>query len=74
MYLQVISNMLDGVIYKRVINSKAIKKYFDNIWNDFGIEALKKAIHATKLHIKYKRELGYPVASIEGICNKTEAK
>lgn len=42
MYLQVISNMLDGVIYKRAINSKAIKKYFDNIWNDFGIEALKK--------------------------------
>lgn len=41
MYLQVISNMLDGVIYKRAINSKAIKKYFDNIWNDFGIEALK---------------------------------
>ena len=34
--------MLDGVIYKRAINSKAIKKYFDNIWNDFGIEALKK--------------------------------
>lgn len=57
MYLQVISNMLDGVIYKRVINSKAIKKYFDNIWNDFGIEALKKAIQATKLHNKVQERI-----------------
>lgn len=74
MYLQVISNMLDGVIYKRAINSKALKKYFDNIWNDYGIEALKTAIQATKLHIKYRRELGYPIDSIEETCNKAEAR
>lgn len=74
MYLQVVSNMLDGVIYKRAINSKALQKYFDNIWNDFGSKGLKNAIQATKLHIEYRREFGHPVDSIEEICNRAEKR
>jgi len=74
MYLQVVSSMLDGTIYKRAINSKALQKYFENIWNDFGSNGLKKAIVATKNHIEYRRECGHPVASIEEICAKAESR
>lgn len=74
MYLQVVSSMLDGTIYKRAINSKALQKYFDNIWNDFGSNGLKKAIAATKHHIEYRREFGHPVDSIEEICAKAERR
>lgn len=70
MYLQAVSSMLDGTIYKRAINSKALQKYFDNIWNDFGSNGLKKALTATKHHIEYRREFGHPVDSIEEICAK----
>ena len=66
--------MLDGVIYKRAINSKALQKYCDNIWNEFGRKGLEKAIQATKLHIEYRREFGHPVDSIEEICNKAGAR
>lgn len=74
MYLQTVSSMLDGIIYKRAINSKALKKYFDNIWNDYGSNGLRKAIKATKLHIEYRREFGHPVDSIEEICAKAESR
>lgn len=66
--------MLDGTIYKRAINSKALQRYFDNIWNDFGSSGLKKAIEATKHHIEYRREFGHPVDSIEEICFKAERR
>ena len=74
MYLQVVCSMLDGVIYKRAINSKAIQKYFDNIWNESGSEGLKKAVKATRLHMEYRKECGQNVDSVEEICAKAERR
>ena len=74
MYLQVVDSMLSGTIYKRAINSKALQKYYENIWNEYGTAGLKKATTATKYHIEYRRELGHPVDSIEEICNKWERR
>ena len=36
MYLYAVSGMLDGVVYKRAISAKAIKKYFETIYNEYG--------------------------------------
>lgn len=55
-------------------NSKALQKYFDNIWNEYGSNGVKKAIKAPKLHIEYRREFGHPVDSIEEICAKAESR
>lgn len=67
MYLYAVQGMLEGTIYKRAINAKATKKYYDNIFNEYGSVGLKKALHATKLHIEYRKDCGHTVDSIEEI-------
>lgn len=74
MYLYAVQGMLDGTIYKRAISSKAMKKYYDNIFNEYGSDGLKRAIRATRLHIDYRRECGQNVDSIEDICNAYEKR
>lgn len=72
MYLYAVSGMLQGTVYKRAISAKAMQRYFDTIFNEYGSDGLKKAIKATKLHIEYRRECGHQVDSIEELCNKNE--
>lgn len=74
MYLYAVDGMLNGTIYKRAINSKAMKRYFDTIFNEYGSDGLKRAINATRLHIEYRRECGQQVDSIEEICHNYERK
>lgn len=74
MYLYAVNGMLEGTIYKRAISAKAMQKYFDIIFDEYGSAGLKKAIAATKLHINYRRECGHTVDSIEEICNRYERK
>ena len=73
-YLYAVSAMLGGTIYKRAISAKAIQKYFDNIFHEYGTEGLRKALHATRLHINYRKECGHTVDSLEELCDKTEQK
>lgn len=72
MYLYAVQGMLDGTIYKRAISAKAMRRYYDTIWDESGSAGLKKAIKATRLHIDYRRECGHTVDSIEEICNHYE--
>lgn len=72
MYLYAVQGMLDGTIYKRAISARAMRRYYDTIWNESGREGLKKAIHASRLHIDYRRECGHTVDSIEEICDQYE--
>lgn len=74
MYLYAVQGMLDGTIYKRAISAKAMRRYYDTIWNERGSAGLKKAIKATRLHIDYRRECGHTVDSIEEICKQYESK
>lgn len=74
MYLYAVQGMLEGTIYKRAISAKAMRRYYDTIWNECGSAGLKKAIKATRLHIDYRRECGHTVDSIEEICNQYERK
>lgn len=73
-YLYAVCDMLNGTIYKRNISLKAIKKYYDNILNDYGKSGLKKAIQSTRLNIEYRKKCGHNIASMEKICNKYEKK
>ena len=70
MYLYAVQGMLAGTIYKRAISAKALKKYYDLIWDEYSSAGLKKAIQATRLHINYRRECGHMVDSIEEICDR----
>lgn len=74
MYLYAVQGMLAGTIYKRAISAKALKKYYDTIFNEYGSAGLSKAIRATRLHIDYRRECGHTVDSIEEICDRYENK
>ena len=74
MYLYAVQGMLEGTIYKRAISAKAMKRYYDTIWNEYGSAGLKKAIRATRLHIDYRRDCGHMVDSIEEICNQYEGR
>lgn len=74
MYLYAVSGMLKGEIYKRTISAKAMKYFFDRIFNDFGSAGLKNAIKATKLHINYRKDCGIPVDTIEEICESYEGR
>ena len=74
MYLYAVQGMLAGTIYKRAISAKAMKKYYDTIFNEYGSAGLRKAIRATRLHIDYRRECGHTVDSIEEICDRYESR
>lgn len=74
MYLYAVKGMLEGTIYKRAISAKAMKRYYNTIFNEYGSAGLKKAIQATRLHIAYRRECGHMVDSIEEVCNDYENK
>lgn len=74
MYLYAVQGMLEGTIYKRAISAKAMRRYYDTIWNESGREGLKKAIRATRLHIDYRRDCGHTVDSIEEICDQYESR
>lgn len=74
MYLYAVQGMLSGTIFKRAISAKALKKYFDMIWNEDGSKGLRKAIQATRLHVDYRRSCGHMVDSIEEICDQYERR
>lgn len=65
MYLYAVSAMLQGTVFKRAINTRALKTYFQRIFDEYKSQGLKKALQATKLHIEYRKECGHTVDSIE---------
>lgn len=75
MYLHAVCGMLNGEKYKRAISAKSTKVYFDWIWDEYGKTGLKKAICATKLHIRYRKEdCGQTVTALEKLCREYEGK
>lgn len=74
MYLYVVSDMLDGAVYKRAISSRATEKYFNIIFEEYGSAGLAKAIKAAKEHVEYRRSCGHLVDSIEQLCDKYEKR
>ena len=74
MYIYVIRNMLDGTVYKRIINANATRRYFSRIYAEFGVIGLSNALQATKLHIAYLNSKGISSASIQKIYDEFMTK
>ena len=56
-YISIYRKMREGARYTRLMNSWSTRLYFENIYNEFGNEALKNAIKATREHVTYYEDL-----------------
>lgn len=74
MYIYVVASMLKGAVYKRAINMTATQRYFERIRQDFGQEALERAVSATRQHILYRQKLGHLVSHLIALCDQYEQK
>lgn len=70
MYIWAVKSMLEGAVFKRAISTKALKKYFAEISNEFGKSGLENAINATRKHVAYRKSCGHTVDSIDKICDE----
>lgn len=63
--------MMDGVQYTRTLNEYATRYYLEHIEQDYGIEALHRALNACEQHAKYYATLGHGrLAYIEHIVDE----
>ena len=74
MYICAVKSLLEGTVYKRHINTKALRRYFDNIFEEYGSDGLNRALKATQLNIEYRQQLGQPYDSILKICDEYRRK
>lgn len=74
MYICGVKSLLDGSVYKRAMNAKALRKYFSAIYRDFGQPGLEKAISAARKNIDYRTSFQLPSDSTIAICEEFEAK
>lgn len=74
MYIYAVSSLLSGTVFKRAISGKALKKYYDLIFNEYGSAGLKNAIKATRLHIEYRKDCGLTADAIEELCNEYQSR
>lgn len=74
MYIYAVSGLLSGTVFKRAISGKALRKYYDLILSEYGSTGLEKAIKATRLHIKYRKDCGLTADAIEELCNEYQSR
>ena len=46
-------------VFKREINSAAVKYYIEKIFQDYGKEYGAKALKSYRMHIDYKEKIGF---------------
>ena len=74
MYAYAAKYMLSGEPYKRAISALATEKFFLYILDDFGLEAQKNAIRATRAHIEIRHAQGHVVPGLIALCDKYDAR
>lgn len=74
MYIHAVKNMLGGTVFKRAVNAKALRYYFEAIYQDYGADGLRTAISSVRKNISYRQHCGLPYASISSICEEYERK
>lgn len=70
MYICAVKGLIEGTIYKRSVNTNALRKYMSNILSEYGKSGLERAIRAAKLHADYLKSLNKPVDMIESVCKE----
>ena len=56
-YISAFLDTMEGKGFKRAINQTATRYYLENIRKDYGDEAFRRAIEATRLHLWYLNEV-----------------
>ena len=74
MYICAVKSMLSGTVFKRAINTRALRRYFQSIYDDYGTEGLRNAISSVRKNISYRESFHLPSDSISGVCDEYEAK
>lgn len=65
--------MMNGEKYNRTLNEYSTRYFLDHILEDYGIEALQKAVLACKMHAEYYAGLGHGrLAYVERIIQEYE--
>lgn len=67
-----IKAMLEGVGFNRILSSQSLRMCFKFIYNDYGKIGLKKAIDATKEHIRYLNSINNPAINLKKVCSEFE--
>ena len=74
MYICAVKSMLTGTVFKRAINTRALRRYFQSIQQDYGAEGLRTAISSVRKNIAYREGFHLPSDSLIGVCEEYEAK
>ena len=74
MYISAVKSMLSGTVFKRAINTRALRRYFQSIYDDYGAEGLRNAVSSVRQNIAYRESFHLPSDSISGVCDEYEAK
>ena len=73
MYICAVKSMLSGTVFKRAINTRALRRYFQSIYNDYGAEGLRSALSSVRKNIAYREGFHLPSDSISAVCDEYEA-
>ena len=65
-----ITQLLKGEEYKRLLSADSLDLCLDMIYNEFGKDALEKALTAVRLHIAYLKTIGNPAWKLQNVYNK----
>lgn len=74
MYIYAVKSMLAGKAFKRAISTKALRKYFSVIDDEFGKSGLAKAITAVRGHVEYRLSHGISADSIAALCDEFQSR
>ena len=74
MYIYAVRCMLGGKVYKRAVNTRALRTYFESILADYGRQGLANAIGATEQNVEYRKRQGLPAHAVEGLCAEFRGK
>lgn len=70
-YIEAFLAMMEGRTYQKTINYEAHEYFLEKIHEDFGLEALKKALLSVKKHIVFYEETeNHPLPGIEKVYQK----
>ncbi len=74
MYICAVKSMLEGVVFKRAVNTRALKRYFSAIHHDYGDAGLRRAVASVRKNISYRESFHLPSDSICAVCDEYEKK
>ena len=67
-----IKAMLEGVEFNRILSSQSLRMCLEFIYRDYGVVGHKKALSATRGHIRYLNSINQPASNLVEVCDEFE--